>query len=477
MARPKLQIIVLFQNLGDEHPYFARSPAPPLSGVLLAALTPPVVEVDVLHEMVRPIDYGCDADFIALSFMDYCAPHAIEVARRFRRLGKKVVAGGRYASTFPEALVGHFDSVVVGEAEGVWPRVVRDLVANRLQPRYDAPFAPDLDDIPPPRYDLVEPAFAIAVVTEATRGCPFRCTYCQLTIQPAPFRKRPIADVIRDLTATAALPHLKRKMAMIYDNNFGGDMRHAKELLRAIATLDLWGVGLQFTLGCLDDPEFVDLLVEARCTMAFLGVESLNEASLASVRKHHNLVRKYQEQFGMMKERGILTFAGFMVALDEDTPEYYREAPAKLERVDPSAILTSIAIPIPGTPLHAEAVAAGRIVDEDLRHYEGDHLVFRPRGVSATDVFDAYQRIPATFYAWPAVIRRWWRLMRAYWTSPHGRHRLLRTPLLTAILWQLSRFQRVHARRKVAPVLAKERAKWRRLEASARPVDTLAGVV
>ena len=94
MARPKLQIIVLFQNLGDEHPYFARSPAPPLSGVLLAALTPPLVEVDVLHEMVRPIDYGCDADFIALSFMDYCAPHAIEVARRFRRLGQEGRRGG-----------------------------------------------------------------------------------------------------------------------------------------------------------------------------------------------------------------------------------------------------------------------------------------------------------------------------------------------------------------------------------------------
>jgi radical SAM superfamily enzyme YgiQ (UPF0313 family) len=477
MARPKLQIIVLFQNLGDEHPYFARNPAPPLSGVLLAALTPPVVEVEVLHEMVRPIDYGCDADFIALSFMDYCAPHAIEVARRFRRLGKKVVAGGRYASTFPEALAGHFDSVVVGEAEGVWPRVVRDLVANRLEPRYDAPFAMALDDIPPPRYDLVEPSFAIAVVTEATRGCPFRCTYCQLNIRPAPFRKRPVADVIRDLTATAGVPFHKRKMAMIYDNNFGGDMRHAKELLRAISRLDLWGVGLQFTLGCLDDPEFVDLLVDARCTMAFVGVESLNEASLVSVKKHHNLVRKYREQFGMLKERGILTFAGFMVALDEDTPEYYREAPAKLEAVDPSAILTSIAIPIPGTPLHQEAVAAGRIVDDDLRHYEGDHLVFQPRGVSATDVFDAYERIPAAFYAWPAVIRRWWRLMKAYWTSPHGRHRLLRTPLLTAILWQLSRFQRVHARRKVAPVLAQERAKWRRLEAPARPVDTLAGAV
>jgi radical SAM superfamily enzyme YgiQ (UPF0313 family) len=465
MAKPKLQIIVLFQNLGDERQYFAKAPAPPLSGVLLAALTPPVVEVEVLHEMVRPIDYGTDADFIALSFMDYCAPHAIEVARRFRRLGKKVVAGGRYASTFPRALLGHFDSVVVGEAERVWPRVVADLVTNRLEPMYEAPFAPDLPDIPPPRYDLVESAYAISVVTEATRGCPFRCTYCQLQIRPAPFRTRPIPDVIRDLTATSALPFHRRKMAMIYDNNFAGDMDNAKRLLREIAKLDLWGVGLQFTLGALDDPEFVDLLVDARCAMAFLGLESLNEASLESVQKRHNKVKKFRDQFAMLKERGILTFAGFMVALDEDTPEYYQEAPAKLEAVDPSAILTSIAIPIPGTPLHGEVAAAGRIVDDDLRHYEGDHLVFRPLHVTATDVFDAYQRIPAAFYAWPAVLRRWWRLMKAYWTGRHGRHKALWSLLLTGILFQLSRFQRVHGRRKVAPVLGEEREKWRRIEA------------
>ncbi len=465
MAKPKLQIIVLFQNLGEARAYFAKAPAPPLSGVLLAALTPPVVEVELLHEMVRPIDYGTDADFIALSFMDYCAPHAVEVARRFRRLGKKVVAGGRYASTFPRRLAGHFDSVVVGEAEQVWARVVLDLVHNRLRPLYEAPFAPDIPDIPPPRYDLVEPAYAIPVVTEATRGCPFRCTYCQLQIRPAPFRKRPIPDVIRDLTATSALPFHRRKLAMIYDNNFGGDMAHAKALLREIAKLDLWAVGLQFTLGCLDDPEFVDLLVDARCAMAFLGLESLNEASLESVQKRHNKVQKFQEQFGKLKERGILTFAGFMVALDEDTPEYYREAPAKLEAVDPSAILTSIAIPIPGTPLHREVLAAGRIVDGDLRHYEGDHLVFRPRNVTANDVFDAYQNIPAAFYAWGAVLRRWGRLMKAYWTGPRGRHKLPWSALLTGILFQLSRFQRVHGRKKVAPVLREEREKWRRIEA------------
>ena len=85
--KPKLQIIVLFQNLIDEEPYYALSPAPPLPGILLAGMTPPIVDVEVLHEMVRPLDYSTDADIIALSFMDYLAPHAIQVAERFKKLG------------------------------------------------------------------------------------------------------------------------------------------------------------------------------------------------------------------------------------------------------------------------------------------------------------------------------------------------------------------------------------------------------
>ncbi len=85
MRRPKLLIIVLFQNLREEKPYYAPTPAPPLPGLLLAGMTPPIVAVEVLHEMARPIDYTTDADFVALSFMDYLAPHAFEVAARFRR--------------------------------------------------------------------------------------------------------------------------------------------------------------------------------------------------------------------------------------------------------------------------------------------------------------------------------------------------------------------------------------------------------
>jgi len=456
MSKPKLQIIVLFQNLGEKQAYFARSPAPPLSGALVAGLTPPLVEVELLHEMVRPIDYSTDADFIALSFMDYCAPHAYEVSKRFRKLGKRVVAGGRYPSTFPEEVIPHMDAVVVGEAEPVWARVVEDLVEGKLKKVYEAPFAPSLDSIPPPRYDLIEPDFTVPVVTEATRGCKYRCSFCQLTIKPTPFRCRPIEDVIHDLSSTAKLPFHKRKLAMLLDNNLGGDMDYAKELLKEIAKLKLWGLGTQFSFDCLQDDEFVDLLVEARCGMAFIGLESLNEPSLLAVHKKQNRVEEYRELFFKLKERGILTFTGLMLALDGDTPSYYQSLLDKLDEIDPSSILTSISIPIPGTPFQKQVESEGRIFDKDLSHYEGDHLVFRPKKVTAAEVFEAYQRINRYFYSWRNILKRWWRFVSTMKSKGSLIWRVFRPLLLSVILLKLSVFQRDHAQKKVYPVTASE---------------------
>ncbi len=449
MRKPKLQIIVLFQNLGDKQTYFARSPAPPLSGALVAGLTPPIVDVELLHEMVRPIDYDTDADFIALSFMDYCAPHAYEVAREFRKRGKRVIAGGRYASTFPKEVIPRMDSTVVGEAEPVWPRVVEDLVKGKLKKVYEAPFAPSLENIPPPRYDLIEKDFAGPVVTEATRGCKYRCSFCQLTITSAPFRRRPVEDVIRDLTSTMKLPLRKRKLAMLLDNNLGGDLGYAKELLKEIARLKLWALGTQFSFDCLHDDEFVDLLVEARCGMAFIGLESLNEPSLSSVHKKQNKVEEYKELFLKLKERGILTFTGMMLALDEDTPSYYKSLPRKLDEIDPSSILTSISIPIPGTPFHKQVKREGRIFDHDLSHYEGDHLVFKPKRVTPQEVFEAFRRVNRHFYSWKNIFRRWWRFITTMQTQGSLIWRIFRPLLLSSVLFKLSIFQRDHAQKKV----------------------------
>ena len=248
MKKPKLLIIVLFQNLIGEKPYYALTPAPPLPGILLAGMTPSIVETEVLHEMVRPIDYKTNADFIAISFMDYLAPHAFEVAFKFREMGKIVVGGGKFASTFPELVQPHFDSILVGEAQNVWHKMVEDLARNNLKKIYHAEPLPSVKNIPPPLYDLVESKYTVPIVTETSRGCIHSCTYCQLNIKPIPFRTRPVKDVIRDLTSTQKLPWYKRKMAMILDNHFSGDLEHAKKLLKEIAKLNYWAIGVQYSM-------------------------------------------------------------------------------------------------------------------------------------------------------------------------------------------------------------------------------------
>lgn len=449
MRRPRLLIIVLFQNLRDAVPHYARNPAPPLPGILLAGMTPPIVDVEVLHEMVRPIDYMTDAEFIALSFMDYLAPHAYEVAARFRALGKIVVGGGKYASTFPDVVEPHFDAILVGEAQGVWPAMVEDMVRGTLRKRYAAPEVPSLAALPPPRYDLVERAFSVPVVTEATRGCPHPCTYCALNIRRTPHRTRPVEDVIRDLTATAGLAWHRRRMAMILDNNLGGDLRYAKALLREVAQLKFLAVGVQFSIECLRDEEFVDLLAAARCRMAFIGMESLNTESLEGVGKRQNRVEEYREAVSRLHRRGILTFAGLMFALEGDTVDYYATLPQRLADTGVAAILPSIAIPIPGTPWHAQVAAEGRITDTDLSHYEGDHLVFRHPRLSAEEIGRAFRHVTGAFYRPSAVLRRWWAILRMQAREESPGAFLLKLGVLTAVYFRISRFQRHHALERV----------------------------
>ena len=461
MKKKKILIIVLFQNLSKERPYYAKNPAPPLPGLLLAGMTPPIVDVEVLHEMVRPIDYDIKADFIAISFMDYLSPHAYEVAEKFRAKGKIVIGGGKFASTFPDEVQPFFDSILVGEAQNIWPQMVYDLLSGNLKPRYYADPSLSLENIPPPRYDLAEKKFTAPIVTEATRGCPHPCTYCQLNIKRMPYRTRPVKDVIRDLKNTKGLAWYKKKIAMILDNNLGGDLKYAKALLREVAKLKFWGIGVQFSIECLRDNEFVELLAKARCRMAFIGMESLNTESLHGVEKKQNKVSEYKSLFDKLHRKGILTFTGLMFALEEDTKEYYEALPMALDEVGNAVILPSISIPLYGTPWYNQVLAEHRITDYDISHYEGDHVVFKHKHLSEEEIYSAYKRVNKIFYSWKNILRRWIKIFRKqswqdFETLPQF---LLKILMVTFIYFKLSNFQKHHAKKRVFKILLSKKHK------------------
>jgi radical SAM superfamily enzyme YgiQ (UPF0313 family) len=138
-----------------------------------------------------------------------------------------------------------------------------------------------------------------------------------------------------------------------------------------------------------------------------------------------------------------------MVGLDEDTPEYFKSIPEKLDDIDPSSVLLSISIPIPGTPFHKTVEEEGRLTDRDLSHYEGDHLVFRPKRATPEQVLAAFRNINRRFYSWKSILLRWLRLVRKQPLKGNTLGGLFHAALISVIFFKLSIFQRDHALKRV----------------------------
>ena len=163
----KLRIVVAYE------PRYRRGHrwqfVPPVTGMHLAALTPPEHEVELFHEQVRPAPLDASADLVALSFFSGFARRGYALADAYRRLGVKVVAGGPHVSYRPEEALEHVDAVVIGEAEEAWPQVLADFARKAAQRVYRGAPA-RLSGLPTPRYDLLEPQFMVPRVIQATRG-------------------------------------------------------------------------------------------------------------------------------------------------------------------------------------------------------------------------------------------------------------------------------------------------------------------
>src|SRR5947209_267089 len=110
---------------------------PGLTLPMLAAVTPPDVELRLVHETAEDVPYDRPWDLVGLTGMGSGVVRAWQIADRFRRLGRKVVIGGIAASLArPEWTLAHADALVVGEAEDLWPEVVRDARRGELRPLY-----------------------------------------------------------------------------------------------------------------------------------------------------------------------------------------------------------------------------------------------------------------------------------------------------------------------------------------------------
>jgi radical SAM superfamily enzyme YgiQ (UPF0313 family) len=359
--------------------------AAPYGGTHLASLFPHDWEVTLVHEMIRDVDLDIDVDAVFLSTMDFCAPHARTLARAFRARGVQVIVGGLYPTLNPDYFAGEA-TVVVGEAEPVMPQLIEDLRLRRLAPLYRAETPADLSLIPPPRYDLVEAGFTVPMGYEATRGCPFTCSFCVLSALPSPYRRRPIANVLRDIQAVPSTwSWRQRKLVNFWDNNLGADRAYFRALCEALVPLKkFWST--QTSIDTIT-PESARLMGRSGCRYVYIGLESLAQDSLFSSNKRHNKVADYRRRIGYLHDNGVVVMSIFLLGLDGDTPKYLNELPNLVHDIDVDIPVYSLAVPIEGTPFKEELRTSGRLLPGDLLDgSDGVHLVYQPRRVSPDEV-------------------------------------------------------------------------------------------
>jgi radical SAM superfamily enzyme YgiQ (UPF0313 family) len=386
----------------------------PLSLMVLAGLTPPEWEISILDENLGTPDYRAmpRPDLVGITAFTSQANRAYEVATHFQRLGVTVVMGGIHATMCLEEVMERVDSVVTGEAEGIWPQVLEDARNGGLKRRYDGGLT-EMKDVPAARHDLLATGYACGAI-QTTRGCPMNCTFCSVTaFNGAHYRQRSIADVVREFQL------IREKHVLVVDDNLIGTrpdhIARAKDLFRAMAKANLRKKWIaQTTINFADDEELLRLAAKAGCSGVFIGFETPSPEGLRELGKKFNLLkgRDFRASVRRIQRHGILVAGSFIIGLDIDEPGIGKRIAEVASQYGVDNLNALFLTPLPGTRLWDQMKSEDRIAldtfPEDWKYYTLTFPVARYKQLSLEGIIGEMISCDRDFYSMPRILRRVW---------------------------------------------------------------------
>lgn len=379
---------------------------PPLGVTVVAALTPPGHELSITDENVEPVDFDEPVDLVGISTLLVSqAPRAFAIAKEFRARGVPVVLGGLTVTSLPEESKKHADAVVLGEAEGVWPQVVRDAERGALKPLYRREGFASGAEMPRARRDLLRAdhytyrGLRMMDLIETSRGCRFGCFPCQVPyIAGRAHRQRAIDEVVSEM---AEIPSDR---LFIVDNAMEQNEDHQRKLFKAMASAKKSWVAHPISA----KPELLKLAKESGCWFVYQAIWKASKEMREKIRLFHDF--------------GIAVEATILLGTDAQGPEVFSEITDFLLECEVDLAEFTVLTPFPGTPFFDGMKSSGRLLHEDWSKYNAEEVVFRPARMTPEQLAEGYRSVWKAFYekeSQPAkMFRLYHRLVRSRGWSP-----------------------------------------------------------
>lgn len=418
MEKPRKKLLLINPANAYRKGYLLRrqSKQAPLALGILAALTPPDWSVKIVDENFSAFRFR-EADLVGITAVTASVNRAYEIAAIYRERGIPVVLGGIHASSVPDEAANFVDSVVVGEAEGVWGELLNDFLSGNLRKQYRSGLT-NMGSMPQPRHDLFHPGYLFASI-QTSRGCPMNCDFCSVPAFNG--HKYRLRDPERVLDEIASVPH---RMLYFVDDNIAGyndeAEGHARAIFEGMIRRNLkkeWFA--QTSLNIAEKPELLKLAAKSGCRMLLIGIEAEDPDALKDTNKKLNLkmgVDSYRAAFRAIHKHGIVVLGAFIFGMDTDTPETLEKRKNYILSSSVDVTQASVMTPLPGTRLYDRFVKDDRILCRDFprdwQHFHFSDVVFNPARMSPQELAlctdKAYAEICDMMTIRKKFLRTWW---------------------------------------------------------------------
>ena len=345
----------------------------PLGILTIAAMLPAdwekkAVDMNTTRLSDKDIEW---ADYVFVSAMMVQQRSTREVIDRCKKLDKRVVGGGPlFTMAYEELGFDDVDHIILNEAEITLPLFLEDLRKGCAKHIYRTDQKADVTKTPIPLFSLLDLGKYYTVTVQYSRGCPFDCEFCAITVLDGRKPRTKTKDqMLTELEAIYDLGY--RGTVFIVDDNFIGNRRKLKEdILPAIIQ---WMKEREYpfsflteaTIDLADDEELMRLMADAGFNNVFVGIETPNEESLNECKKFANKNRDLVASVRKLQNHGFQVMGGFIVGFDSDPVSIFQSQIDLIQRSGIVTAMVGILMAPPGTKLWHRLKKENRLLATD----------------------------------------------------------------------------------------------------------------